>query len=116
MSQLAQQHCEACRADAPKLSDNDIRELQPDVPEWEVRQFDGEKRLSRVFKFKDFAEALAFTQSVGDLAEDANHHPALLTEWGKVTVDWWTHKIGGLHRNDFIMAAKTDGVYGTYQE
>ena len=116
MSQLAQQHCEACRADAPKLSDNDIRELQPDVPEWEVRQIDGEKRLSRVFKFKDFAEALAFTQSVGDLAEDANHHPALLTEWGKVTVDWWTHKIGGLHRNDFIMAAKTDGVYGTYQE
>ncbi len=111
MSELATQHCEACSADAPKLNDDEIRQMQADVPEWAVKVVDGEKRLSRVFKFKNFAGALAFTQKVGDLAEEANHHPALLTEYGKVTVDWWTHKIGGLHRNDFIMAAKTDKAY-----
>ncbi len=111
MSDLTQQTCEACRADAPRLSDTEVAELRPEVPEWDVLEVDGERRLRRVFKFKNFAEALAFTQRVGDLAEAADHHPALLTEWGKVTVDWWTHKIGGLHRNDFIMAAKTDKAY-----
>ncbi|UZJ44719.1 4a-hydroxytetrahydrobiopterin dehydratase [Marinimicrobium sp. C6131] len=111
MSDLANQTCEACRADAPRLSDAEIAELRPEAPEWELLEVDGERRLRRVFKFKNFAQALAFTQRVGDLAEAADHHPALLTEWGKVTVDWWTHKIGGLHRNDFIMAAKTDQVY-----
>lgn len=111
MSNLAQQTCEACKSDAPTLSDAEINELKPDVPEWEVKEIDGEKRLSRRFKFKNFAQALAFTQTVGDLAEEADHHPAILTEYGKVTVDWWTHKIGGLHKNDFVMAAKTDTAY-----
>ena len=63
---------------------------------------------SECYPFPDFAQALAFTQKVGELAEEERHHPALLTEWGRVTVAWWTHKIRGLHRNDFIMAAKTD--------
>lgn len=111
MSNLAQQTCEACKSDAPTLSESEINELKPDVPEWEVKEIDGEKRLSRQFKFKNFAQALAFTQTVGDLAEEADHHPAILTEYGKVTVDWWTHKIGGLHKNDFVMAAKTDKAY-----
>lgn len=111
MSNLAQQTCEACKSDAPTLSDSEINELKPDVPEWEVKEIDGEKRLSRQFKFKNFAQALAFTQTVGDMAEEADHHPAILTEYGKVTVDWWTHKIGGLHKNDFVMAAKTDKAY-----
>ena len=69
---------------------------------------DGVKRLERVFTFPDFAGALAFTNRVGAIAEAAGHHPALLTEWGRVTVGWWTHAIGGLHRNDFIMAARTE--------
>lgn len=111
MNDLTKQTCEACRADAPQLSDAEIAELRPEVPEWDLIEVDGERRLRRTFKFKNFAEALAFTQRVGDLAEAADHHPALLTEWGKVTVDWWTHKIGGLHRNDFIMAAKSDQTY-----
>lgn len=111
MSDLAGQTCEACRADAPRVSDAEVAELKTQVPDWQVLTVDGEQRLRRLFKFKNFAEALAFTQRVGDLAEEADHHPALLTEWGKVTVDWWTHKIGGLHRNDFIMAAKTDRAY-----
>lgn len=111
MNDLTKQTCEACRADAPQLSDAEIAGLRPEVPEWDLIEVDGERRLRRTFKFKNFAEALAFTQRVGDLAEAADHHPALLTEWGKVTVDWWTHKIGGLHRNDFIMAAKSDQTY-----
>jgi 4a-hydroxytetrahydrobiopterin dehydratase len=69
---------------------------------------DGIKRLERSFKFNDFAEALAFTNQVGELAEKQGHHPDILTEWGKVTISWWTHAIKGLHKNDFIMAAKTD--------
>jgi 4a-hydroxytetrahydrobiopterin dehydratase len=71
-------------------------------------QREGIKSLERAFKFGDFAQALAFTNKVGEQAEEEGHHPALLTEWGKVTVSWWTHKIGGLHQNDFIMAARTD--------
>lgn len=67
-------------------------------------------QLERVFTFADFRQALAFTNRVGGLAETAGHHPALLTEWCKITVSWWTHKIKGLHRNDFILAARTDEV------
>jgi 4a-hydroxytetrahydrobiopterin dehydratase len=76
-----------------------------------VYEKDGIKRLERTFKFKNFVQALEFTNQVGGLAEEEGHHPALLTEWGRVTVTWWTHKIKGLHRNDFIMAAKTDKQY-----
>jgi 4a-hydroxytetrahydrobiopterin dehydratase len=84
--------------------------LHPSVPEWQVLEVDGIPRLQRTFKFKNFVQALDFTNKVGELAEAEDHHPALLTEWGKVTVAWWTHKIKGLHRNDFIMAAKTDSI------
>jgi 4a-hydroxytetrahydrobiopterin dehydratase len=81
------------------------------VPDWTVYQVDGINRLERVFTFKNFAQAIAFTDQVGALAEAEDHHPAILTEWGRVTVTWWTHKIRGLHQNDFIMAAKTDELY-----
>ena len=100
--------CVACRRDAPTVTDAELRELHAGVPEWEVVELEGIRRLRRVFSFRDFAEALEFTNSVGELAEEEGHHPALLTEWGGTTVTWWTHKIKGLHRNDFIMAAKTD--------
>ncbi len=69
---------------------------------------DGIKRLERAFRFKNFAEAVAFTNRFAKTAEEEGHHPAILTEWGKVTVTWWTHKIRGLHQNDFIVAAKTE--------
>ncbi len=71
----------------------------------------GIRRLERAFRFADWAEALAFTNRVGALAEEADHHPAILIEWGRATVRWWTHVIGGLHRNDFILAARTDRLY-----
>jgi 4a-hydroxytetrahydrobiopterin dehydratase len=65
-------------------------------------------QLEKQYRFDDFQQALAFTQTVGEIAEAEGHHPALLTEWGKVTVTWWSHEMRGLHRNDFIMAARTD--------
>jgi 4a-hydroxytetrahydrobiopterin dehydratase len=103
--------CVACRRDAPTVTEAEIAELQPQVPEWELVEQDGIKKLTRVFRFGDFAEALAFTNALGELAEEEGHHPALLTEWGRTTVTWWTHKIKGLHRNDFVMAAKADELY-----
>ena len=103
--------CVACRSDAPTVTEAEIAELQPQVPEWEITEQEGIRTLSRVFRFDDFAKALAFTNALGQLAEEEDHHPALLTEWGRVTVTWWTHKIRGLHRNDFVMAAKADELY-----
>ena len=110
MSQLASKKCVPCRGGVPPLDDLQIALFMPQVPEWQVIEVDGIKRLQRTFKLKNFAEALAFTNQVGALAEAEDHHPTLVTEWGKVTVTWWTHKIKGLHQNDFIMAAKTDAL------
>ena len=90
------------------MSDQEIASLKNQVPEWKIIHEKEEARLQRVYKFPDFKKALAFTQRVGEEAEKEGHHPSLLCEWGKVTVTWWTHAIGGLHKNDFIMAAKTD--------
>jgi 4a-hydroxytetrahydrobiopterin dehydratase len=106
--QLAQTKCTACRAGEPTVTPEEITLLHPEVIDWSIVERNGINRLERVFKFTDFAEALAFTNKVGQIAEEEGHHPSILTEWGKVTVTWWTHKIKGLHRNDFIMAARTD--------
>jgi len=111
MEQLTQMVCVACREGEPTVTEAEMAEFQPQVQQWHVVEIDGIQRLERVFKFPNFVEALAFTDKVGEIAEAAGHHPVLLTEWGRTTVTWWTHKIGGLHRNDFIMAAKTDQLY-----
>jgi 4a-hydroxytetrahydrobiopterin dehydratase len=109
---LTQQTCVACRRDSPQVTDEEIAELHPQVPEWELVEVDGVKRLTRVFPAESFAAALEFTNRVGALAEVERHHPLLVTEWGRTTVTWWTHKIRGLHVNDFIMAAKTNELAG----
>ena len=111
MGTLTGMKCVACRRDAPRVTEAEIAEYYPQVSEWELIKRDEIKRLERLFQFDGFTQALAFTNRVGELAEEEGHHPALLTEWGRVTVTWWTHKIRGLHRNDFIMAAKTDALY-----
>ncbi|MBR9906552.1 4a-hydroxytetrahydrobiopterin dehydratase [Pseudidiomarina donghaiensis] len=110
MSDLKQQKCEACNANAPQVTDAELAELVREIPEWTPVVRDGVMQLEREFKFKNFKQALAFTNRVGEIAEEEFHHPTLTTEWGKVTVTWWTHAINGLHKNDFIMAARTDGV------
>jgi len=109
--ELIRMRCVACRGGEPTLTDSEIAELHPQVPEWLITERDGIRHLERKFTFQNFAGALAFTSKVGEIAEEEGHHPAILTQWGRVTVTWWTHKIKGLHRNDFIMAAKRDRVY-----
>jgi 4a-hydroxytetrahydrobiopterin dehydratase len=112
MLQLTLDRCAACAADAPPVEEAEAAGLMRQIPAWQRVEREGVPRLERVFQFEDFMQALAFTNRVGALAEDEGHHPAILTQWGKVTVGWWTHSIRGLHRNDFIMAAKTDARYG----
>lgn len=108
MNQLTKKSCVACRIGAPLATEEEINEFMPQLPHWSILENDEVKQLKRIFTFNNFVDAVAFTQKVATLAEDENHHPAILTEWGKVTVFWWSHKIKGLHINDFIMAAKTD--------
>ncbi len=82
----------------------------PDVPQWQLVVREGIPQLERVFKFKDYAQALEFTNKIAAIAEEQDHHPMIILEWGRVTVHWWTHVVKGLHKNDFIMAAKTDEI------
>jgi 4a-hydroxytetrahydrobiopterin dehydratase len=111
MEDLTYLKCTACRGGEPTLTNAQIAEFQLQVPAWHIVERDGIKRLERVFAFDDFVHALDFTDEIGELAEEEGHHPAILTEWGRVTLTWWTHKIKGLHQNDFIMAAKSDKVF-----
>lgn len=108
MTTLKDQSCEACRADAPKVTDEELAVLMREIPEWVPVVHEGILQLERVFSFRNFADAMAFGNRVAVIAEAVGHHPAILVEWGKVTVTWWSHKIRGLHRNDFILAARTD--------
>jgi 4a-hydroxytetrahydrobiopterin dehydratase len=110
MTDLLQQKCVPCHGGESAIDPAQIAAFQPQIPDWCQYAVNGVERIERVYRFKDFKTAIAFTNAVGDLAEAAEHHPALLTEYGKVTVTWWTHTVGGLHLNDLIMAAKTDAL------
>ena len=111
MNELSQGTCVPCRGGVPTLTSEETAALQPQVPDWQVVEKDGIPRLRREFRFRDFRQALDFAVQVGELAEREQHHPDLHVSWGKVVVETWTHKIKGLHRNDFILAAKTDRIY-----
>ena len=103
---LADHKCIPCRGGIPPMGRARAEELLRELDEgWRLNSAG---HLERIYAFKNFAEALSFTNRVGATAEEEDHHPMLITEWGKVTVHWWTHIIKGLHKNDFIMAAKTD--------
>ena len=93
-----------------KLSDSEIAELMPEVPGWLVVEEEGMKRLQRGFEFDDFAAALEFTNRIGELAETENHHPRIVTEWGRVTLTWWSHEQGGMVAADIVMAKKVDSL------
>lgn len=112
MINLAVGKCVACRGGDPSLTDAEIADLMPHVSQWQIVTQDNILRLERVFKLKNFVEALAFTNKVGAIAEEEDHHPLIVVEWGRVTIQWWTHVVKGLHKNDFIMAAKTDEIHG----
>jgi 4a-hydroxytetrahydrobiopterin dehydratase len=111
MEELTKQKCVACRADAPRVTDDELPGLIKQIPDWQPISNDSILQLTREFHFNDYVSSLSFTNAIADLAEAEDHHPAILLEWGKVQVTWWTHKIGGLHKNDFIAAAKTDLIY-----
>jgi 4a-hydroxytetrahydrobiopterin dehydratase len=113
MNTLASRDPAAPRREEKPLSPSEISDLRSQLPSWQVLEREGVDRLQRTFAFNDFAQALAFTNRVGELAEAHGHHPTLVTEWGKVTVTWWTHSLGGLHLNDFILADQTDRLYGS---
>ena len=110
MPKLLEQKCVPCSGDVSPATEEEINTYKKEVPDWDIVTENGESHLQRVYKFPNFQTALAFTNSIGEIAEEEGHHPALLTEWGKVTVTWWTHSINGLHHNDFIMAAKSDEI------
>lgn len=112
MSELAAGKCIPCRKGDPALSDAEVAELHMQIPEWELVEVDGIKRLQRVFKFKNYVETVAFANEIAMTAEREDHHPLIVLEWGRVTVQWWTHVVKGLHQNDFVMAAKTDEMIG----
>lgn len=111
MSDLAKQKCDACSPGAPKATAAEKQLLGPEIPDWDIVEIDGEEQLKRTFRLKNFVEAQAFTNKVGALAEAVDHHPVIILEYGKVTVHWWSHEIHGLHKNDFVLAARTDQAY-----
>ncbi|MQF82644.1 4a-hydroxytetrahydrobiopterin dehydratase [SAR202 cluster bacterium AD-802-E10_MRT_200m] len=115
MDSLQQQECVACRADSPKVSNEEINQLLPEIPQWTLDIEHPILQLRREFRFKNFSDALDFTNAIGLLAETSGHHPRIVTEWGRVNIAWWTHKIKGLHHNDFIMAARTDQAFACMQ-
>ena len=107
MNDLAKLHCSPIETNTPRLNERDVSQLKVKLPGWRTCEKDGELRLEKIFQFENFSQAVAFTDQIAQAANGEDHHPAILTEWGKVTVTWWTHKIKCLHQNDFIMAAKT---------
>ena len=111
MSELSEQSCEACRIDAPHATEEQIAKWLPQIADWSMVMRDSVMQLERIYEFENFVQVLDFANIVGNLAECEAHHPTLVIEYGKMTVRWWTHKINGLHENDFIMAAKTDTLY-----
>lgn len=85
--------------------------LASQLNDWNLVTVNGIERLMKDFTVPDFAAAMRLSDAIGNMAEEQMHHPAMLVEWGRVTVSWWTHIIGGLHMNDFVCAAKTDDLY-----
>lgn len=109
---LAAGKCVPCRGGESSLTEAEIAELHPQISEWQLKQVDGIQRLERVFKLKNYAEAVSFANKIAAIAEEEDHHPLIVLEWGRVTVQWWTHVVKGLHKNDFVMAAKSDEIFG----
>jgi len=107
-SMLSDESCEVCHSGASSVTDTELSDLLVRVPDWSQGDIDGTSCIGRQFGFDNYREALDFVVRVGVLAEHYNHHPRIVLEWGKVSVTWWTHAISGLHRNDFVMAAKTE--------
>ncbi len=110
-SELARKTCVPCRGGIPPLTPAEALELQAGTPGWELTE--GYTRLRRVYKLETFPQAIDFVQRVAELAEEQGHHPDFEIHYRDVTLVLYTHAIGGLHENDFIMAAKIDELSGS---
>ncbi|MBU0992016.1 MAG: 4a-hydroxytetrahydrobiopterin dehydratase [Proteobacteria bacterium] len=115
MADLSAEQIETCLPATPCLSENQIQEYMEYLTEWKVIEQNQMKRLKRVYRFDNFIQAIRFTDKIAELSESVDHHPRLVIEWGRASVFWWTHSIGGLHKNDFIMAHQTDQVYLSFK-
>jgi 4a-hydroxytetrahydrobiopterin dehydratase len=111
METFAHEQCVPCRGGVPPLTDPEIDALRLNTPMWDVVDVGGVRQLRRTFAFDAYPDALAFTMRVGQLAQQQDHHPTIITRYRSVTLEWYTHAVKGLHRNDFIMAAKSDDAY-----
>jgi 4a-hydroxytetrahydrobiopterin dehydratase len=110
MAGLAEKECVPCKGGVPPLKGNDLAKLAGQLNGgWRVMN---EHHLEKEYKFKDFRDALAFTNRVGELAEAQGHHPDIYLSWGKVKLTIWTHKNDGLTESDFVLAAKADKLPG----
>ena len=108
MAKLVDKQCVPCAEGAEPLQGEEVRKLSQELaPDWYVAE---EHHLERQFKFEDFRQALDFVNEVGAIAEEQDHHPDIYLSYGKVKIQLWTHKIDGLHENDFILAAKIDAL------
>lgn len=107
---LASKKCVPCEGGDPPLPRVEVEKLLVEVPDWQLKD-DGLLKISRSFKFKDFAQALNFVNKVGEIAESEGHHPNICFTWGKVEITLWTHAVGGLSENDFILAAKINNLH-----
>lgn len=107
MSDLASKRCMPCEGGTPPIEGEELQGLLGQLEGWELA--DG-KRIEKEYRFPDFLEALAFVNRLGQVAEEQGHHPDVHLTWGKVRVTLWTHSVGGLSENDFILAAKADRV------
>jgi len=116
MDNLSEQSCVPCHGNVSPVSEQEIAQYKPLIPEWELMRQQDSPYLQRRYQLPNFKVALNFAQKVGEIAEQQGHHPTLIVEWGKLTVQWWTHAINGLHRNDFIMAAKTDNMFEAFRK
>ena len=114
MSNLAKQECQACQVGATPLAGAELTQALQELPNWEL-QPSPQPMLVRNYAVKDFNAALRFANKIGTLADKHNHHPCIMIEWGKVTVQWWTHKINNIHLTDAILAAKTDELFSAHE-
>ena len=108
MTNYSEKICEACQPDADPATKEEIVEFLSKNSDWTLIKSDESKKIERIYKFKNFRDALEFTNLVGEVAEIEGHHPQIITEWGSVLVRWWSHKIENIHLNDLILAARCD--------
>jgi 4a-hydroxytetrahydrobiopterin dehydratase len=113
MTELLKETCSACEIGAPLVSHDQQIELLKDLDGWIIDSSDISK-LIKEFKLNNYGQSIRFANLIADLAESQDHHPKIILEWGSVSLEWWSHKIKGLHMNDFICAAKSDLIYNDF--